>query len=108
MATMVDARVAGLHELVEIIDNGSDAPGTVLADCRPDFVRRFNQADLIIAKGQGNFETLSDDPHNIFFLFKSKCPVIAAHIGLPVGVQILAQAGGGILKRGRQTAGGES
>ena len=99
-ATMTDAEAAGLHELVEVIDNGSDAPGTVLADCSPDFVRRFNQADMIIAKGQGNFETLSDEPYNIFFLFKAKCPVIADHIGLPLGTHVLVQAGAGILKQG--------
>ena len=91
-ATMVDARAVGLHEIVEIIDNGSDAPGTVLEDCSQDFVRRFTEADLILAKGQGNFETLSDDPRNIFFLFKAKCPVIAARVGLPLGTHVLTRS----------------
>lgn len=99
-ATMADARAARLHELVEIIDNGSDAPGTVLSDCSQEFIRRFIEADLIIAKGQGNFETLSDEPYNIFFLFKAKCPVIADHIGLPVGTHVLVHADAGILKQG--------
>jgi len=92
-ATEKDARAAGLHEIVEIIDNGSDAPGTLLEQCSEDFTRRFKQADLIIAKGQGNFETLSDEPHNIFFLFKVKCPVIADHAGLPVGTHVLGRSG---------------
>jgi len=92
-ATEKDARAAGLHEIVEIIDNGSDAPGTLLEQCSEDFTRRFRQADLIIAKGQGNFETLSDEPHNIFFLFKVKCPVIADHAGLPVGTHVLGRSG---------------
>jgi len=91
-ATMADARAVGLHEIVEIIDNGSDAPGTILEDCSEDFTRRFSEADLILAKGQGNFETLSEEPRNIFFLFQAKCPVIAAHIGLPVGTHILARS----------------
>lgn len=99
-ATMADARAAGLHEIVEIIDNGSDAPGTILADCSRDFIRRFTEADLILAKGQGNFETLSDEPHNIFFLFKAKCPVIADHIGLPMGTHVLVHTDAGILKQG--------
>ena len=43
--TMVDARFAGITELVQVIDNGSDAPGTVLEDCSPEFVDRFNKAD---------------------------------------------------------------
>ncbi|MFP4106160.1 MAG: damage-control phosphatase ARMT1 family protein [Phycisphaerae bacterium] len=86
--TRVDAETAGLTDIVTVIDNGSDAPGTLLPDCSREFRRRFEQADLIIAKGQGNFETLSDTPADIFFLLKAKCPVIAANIGLPVGTHI--------------------
>jgi hypothetical protein len=91
-ATSEDARAAGLHEIVEIIDNGSDAPGTLLEQCSAEFVRRFNEADLIIAKGQGNFETLNDEPRNIFFLFKVKCPVIADHTGLVLGTHVLGHS----------------
>jgi uncharacterized protein with ATP-grasp and redox domains len=87
-ATREDAEVAGLGDLVEVIDNGSDAPGTILADCSEDFRLHFDAADLIIAKGQGNFETLSDEAANIYFLLKVKCPVIAAHVGLPVGTHV--------------------
>jgi uncharacterized protein with ATP-grasp and redox domains len=88
-ATIVDARAAGLDQITEVIDNGSDAPGTVLVDCSEDFRRRFTEADLIIAKGQGNFETLSDEDRNITFLFKAKCPVIAAHVDVPVGTHVM-------------------
>jgi len=88
-ATRIDAKAAGLDDLVEVIDNGSDAPGTILSDCSMYFQRRFDQADLVIAKGQGNFETLSDVPKHIFFLFKVKCPVIARQIGADVGSLIL-------------------
>ncbi|MFA4838527.1 MAG: ARMT1-like domain-containing protein [Candidatus Neomarinimicrobiota bacterium] len=91
-ATIVDAHAVGLNEIIEIIDNGSDAPGTVLTDCSREFNRRFADADLILAKGQGNFETLSDEPRNIFFLFKVKCPVIATHIGQPVGTQVFMKS----------------
>lgn len=87
-ATLADAEAAGLCNLVEVIDNGSDAPGTILADCSRDFRRRFSMADMIVAKGQGNFETLSDTGDQIFFLFKAKCPVIANHVGLPVGTHV--------------------
>jgi damage-control phosphatase, subfamily I len=76
--------------MVAVIDNGSDAPGTILDDCSEAFLRCYHKADLIIAKGQGNFETLSDAPGNIFFFLKAKCPVIAAHVGQPVGTHILA------------------
>lgn len=90
-ATLDDARTAGLCDLVEVIDNGSDAPGTILSDCSDDFRRRFDDSDLIIAKGQGNFETLSDDDSNILFLFKVKCPVIATHVGLPLGTHVASR-----------------
>ena len=89
-ATIEDARGAGLGEMVALIENGSDAPGTLLEDCSETFRRHYEMADLIIAKGQGNFETLSQEARNIFFVFKVKCTVIAAHLGLPVGTHILA------------------
>jgi uncharacterized protein with ATP-grasp and redox domains len=88
-ATMTDACNAGLTEIAEVIDNGSDAPGTVLADCSADFVRRFREADLIIAKGQGNYETLCEEAGPLFFLFRVKCPAVAAQAGAPVGAHML-------------------
>lgn len=92
-ATIEDARMAGLTDIVEVIDNGSDAPGTVLDDCSPAFRRRFAGADLIIAKGQGNFESLVDEPGPIYCLFKVKCPVIAGRVGLPVGTHVVTRPG---------------
>ncbi len=88
-ATAADARFAGLDRLAEIIDNGSDAPGTILRDCGSSFRKHFESADVIIAKGQGNFETLSGASEKIFFLLKIKCPVVAAHTGLAIGTQAL-------------------
>jgi uncharacterized protein with ATP-grasp and redox domains len=58
-ATLADAEAVGLTELVEVIDNGSDAPGTLLTDCSATFCAQFDQADLIISKGQGNYESLA-------------------------------------------------
>ena len=88
-ATMEDAEIAGLTELVEVIDNGSDAPGTILASCSREFQTRFEQADLLIAKGQGNFETLNDVDKNTFFLLRPKCMVLARHIGCEIGDLVL-------------------
>jgi uncharacterized protein with ATP-grasp and redox domains len=88
-ATMEDAVVAGLPQIVEVIDNGSDAPGTILESCSQDFRRKFDKADLVIAKGQGNYETLSDVDKNIFFILKAKCPVIARDLSCAVGEMIL-------------------
>lgn len=83
--TTADAQEAGLAALVPVVDNGSDAPGTILEDCSAPFRRRFAQVGLVVAKGQGNFETLSGAPREVFFLFKVKCPVVARHAALPLG-----------------------
>jgi uncharacterized protein with ATP-grasp and redox domains len=99
-ATMADAWAVGLHEIVEVIDNGSDAPGTLLEDCSQEFKQRFAAADLILAKGQGNFETLCDESRNIFFLFKAKCPVIAEHARVPLGSHVLTRSRAGFAESG--------
>ena len=88
-ATIEDAKAVGLTDLLSVVSNGSDAPATLLEDCSEEFQRLFAKADLIIAKGQGNFESLSDCRKRIFFLFKAKCPVIASSAGVPLGAQVL-------------------
>lgn len=88
-ATMDDAYAAGLHEIVKVIDNGSNAPGTILSECSPEFIKCFREADLIIAKGQGNYETLNDEKKKIFFLFRIKCPVVASYTGFPTNTNVL-------------------
>jgi len=98
-ATIEDARIAGLTDIVTVIENGSDAPGTILEDCSQEFRDRFEQADLVIAKGQGNYETLSDVDKNIFFILKAKCTVIARGLGCEVGEMILrkSKVSGGVV-----------
>jgi len=91
-ATMEDAVVAGLPRIIEVIDNGSDGPGTILESCSSAFRSRFSIADLAIAKGQGNYETLSDVNKDIFFVLKAKCPVIARDLGCEVGEMILRKS----------------
>ena len=92
-ATIEDARIAGLTEIVNVIDNGSDAPGTILESCSQNFRWRFNKADLVIAKGQGNYETLSDaDKKDLFFILRAKCPVIARHLSCEIGQMILRKS----------------
>ena len=72
-----------------MIDNGTDIPGTILDECSDSFCEVFQKADLIIAKGQGNYETLSQtrlqSGQSLFFLLKVKCPVIARDLGRKVG-----------------------
>jgi hypothetical protein len=87
--TMDDARACGMTDIVEVIDNGTDLPGTVLEECSGTFRDRFFHADLVISKGQGNYESLSDVNQNLFFIFKAKCQVITLHLGYEVGSPVL-------------------
>jgi len=91
-ATYEDAVAAGIDQVATIIDNGSNAPGTLFDQCSEEFLQRFNQADLIIAKGQANYESLSDSSAPIFFLLQAKCNVIARDLGISEGGIVLKQA----------------
>jgi damage-control phosphatase, subfamily I len=88
-STMEDAQAAGITDLVEVIDNGSDIPGTVIEHCSPEFRRRFETAELIIAKGQAHYETLRQVSCPLFYLLMVKCPVIARDIGAELGTLVL-------------------
>lgn len=81
-ALIEDAERSGIGEVARIISSGSDAPGTILTRCNREFLTLFQNADLVIAKGQGNYETLSEVSREIYFLIKAKCPVIARDIGV--------------------------
>jgi uncharacterized protein with ATP-grasp and redox domains len=88
-ATISDAAAVGLDEIVDIIDNGSDAPGTLLEDCSSEFIRRYRDADLVISKGQGNYQSLKGEEKEIFFLFNVRCTVTATQSGAPLGAHLL-------------------
>jgi uncharacterized protein with ATP-grasp and redox domains len=90
--TLSDVAEAGLNEVCEVIDNGSDAVGTILEWTSPDFRERYSHSRFIISKGQGNFETLRDSEKTIFYLFQSKCEVVSKELGLSLGSMILKKA----------------
>lgn len=90
-ATYEDAVAAGIDQVSTIIDNGSNAPGTLFDQCSEEFLQRFAQADLIIAKGQANYESLSDSSAPIFFLLQAKCNVIARDLDIAEGDIVLKQ-----------------
>ncbi len=87
--TLKEAKKIGLPEIAEVISSGSPAPGTILKLCTPEFRKIFINADVVISKGQGNYEALSEVDRPIFFLLKAKCPVIAQNIGVEVGDIVL-------------------
>lgn len=84
-----DARICGIDRTAKIISNGLAAPGTILSLCSRSFLRIFYQADIVISKGQGNFESLSCAPRPVFFLFMAKCSVVAGHVRCRIGDIIL-------------------
>jgi uncharacterized protein with ATP-grasp and redox domains len=89
-ATLVDAAIAGVHECATLIDNGNDGIGTLLEACSPRFMDEYWSVDLIISKGQANYETLvQTGDERIFFLFKVKCPVVASFLNRENGDIVL-------------------
>lgn len=91
-ATIEDAAAAGIDRIADIVSSGCAAPATIVELCSPDFQERLHSADLIISKGQGNFEGLSDESLPIFFLLKAKCAVVAEHLNVPQGSIILLRS----------------
>ena len=84
--TILDARMTGMERVAEVIENGSGALGTVLSDTSLQFRNVFEKADVIISKGQGNFESLSEcTDKNIYHLMMVKCERIAGILKAPVG-----------------------
>ncbi len=77
-----DAVASGLDRVSEIISSGCKAPATILSLCNSSFIKKFNQADIVISKGQGNYEGLSEVSRPVFFLLKAKCHVIARDLGV--------------------------
>ncbi|MGM0611383.1 MAG: damage-control phosphatase ARMT1 family protein [Thermodesulfobacteriota bacterium] len=87
-ATVEDARDVGMTDICEVISSGSDCPGSVTSRCTDEFLKKMHEADLVISKGQGNFEALSEEKNGIYFAFKVKCEVVAELVGLPIGSSI--------------------
>ncbi len=84
-ALMEDAVQVGLAEVCEVISNGGAYVGTPLSLITPEFRARMDQADLIIGKGQGNYETIDDYPGDVFLILRAKCEVVARHMGVEYG-----------------------
>ncbi len=88
-ATRADAINAGVDQVATIIETGNAIPGVSLDKSTPQFKQLFQKADLIISKGQGNYEMLSENPEPIYFLLKAKCALIARDLQVPLGSFVL-------------------
>jgi uncharacterized protein with ATP-grasp and redox domains len=86
-ATTDDALAVGLDRVVPVRSSGCAMAGTDIRLVADDIRQLLQNADLILAKGQGNFESLSE-VKNIFFLLKAKCPVIASRFNVEAGSYI--------------------
>jgi len=88
-ATIEDARFAGIDKIAEIKTVSNGDPGTGTEKKSKEFTNFLKSADVVISKGQGNYEALSEVDANIFFLLKVKCPAIAKDIGVKIGGIVL-------------------
>jgi damage-control phosphatase, subfamily I len=91
-ATRADAVAAGLESCAKVIDSGVDAPGTDPERSSHEFRHAFETAPVVLAKGQANYESLSDAGERVFHLLRVKCAVIAQDLGVPVGSVVVHRA----------------
>ncbi len=80
--TFEDAKEVGMSDVATIISSGTQTPGTIIEDTNEDFQSLFYESDVVITKGQGNFESMSDTKReNLYLLLMAKCDYVAETIG---------------------------
>ena len=94
-ATLKDARLCGMDQLCHVMRSGTACPGTPLTMCSQEFQAQFSAAEVIISKGMGNFETLSEVAAPLFFLFTVKCAEVATHLSQQLGLGPSSLSGSG-------------
>lgn len=82
---MEDAEEVGLTAVCDVIDNGGAFIGSPLGLVPPEFLQRMQDADVIVGKGQGNYETVDSFDGDVFLILKAKCEIIARHMGVRLG-----------------------
>jgi len=90
-ATLEDAAYVGMTEHIRVITNGSGFLGTVLKDCSEEFKQTFEKADLVISKGQANYESLEalgKEDRRLYFLLRAKCEIVAGNLGVQLGEMV--------------------
>ncbi len=75
---------------IKVIETGSDALGVDFKEVSEEFMEHFNSADIVLAKGHANFETLDDASREVFLLLQIKCGVVSRRLGKPVGTPVFA------------------
>lgn len=98
-ATFEDAEMAGMDRVARIVSNGYDAPSTILEMTGKEFRDAYDSADLILAKGQGNFEGLMNQKDSrTWFLLMIKCQVIGDMLGVHKGDFVVSNGYGSYVK----------
>lgn len=85
-----DAEYIGLDKEGVVFETGSTFAGTVISQSTKEFQDIYYNADMVISKGQGNFETLEGAAEDILYIFKVKCAVVARYMNLPLGSLLFA------------------
>ncbi len=94
-ATFEDAKEVGMLTTAdEVITTGYAYPGIPLRDKDSKFVKTFLSSDVVLSKGQGNFESLSEPPREVFYLFRAKCDVVCSYLGVPKNSALFVKLGG--------------
>lgn len=88
-ATFEDALRAGISSEIDIVETGSGSLGIILDECSARFRKIFDDAGVVVAKGQANYETLDEACRPIFFILRAKCPIVAESMGVEVGSSVL-------------------
>lgn len=82
-ATAEDVRASGFAPRIHVVSTGGQSPGLILDECTPEFKALFYGADLVLCKGQGNYEALMEEKErSLYFLLKAKCPMLAKELGV--------------------------
>ncbi len=90
-ATLEDANACNMQDIAKVITTGNDYIGTWLEECSKELVKEIEKCDFIIAKGMGNYESLTEFKLNkpVFFILKAKCRVVADSLQVPLGANVV-------------------
>lgn len=92
-ATIEDAQQIGLTELVPVMENGTGIAGTSMRAINEESRKALENADVILAKGQGNFESLYGCGLNVYYLFLCKCDWFVRRFGLTKNAGVFMREG---------------
>lgn len=93
-ATLEDAEQVGMREVAEVMTNGNGYLGTVVQERSQELIEVMERADLIISKGQANYESLESTPEageKTYFLLRAKCEIVAKNLGVDLGSMVFAR-----------------